>query len=70
MQTDMIIQTLSNTFQAIKWRKSETHERLEWYFAENNVYVVHDIETNGYWFIKAKSPAKACDNVATRLGEL
>ena len=67
MQTDTIIQTLFKSFQKFKWTECENEPRLEWYFAEDNHYVVHDKITKGYWFIIAKSPAKACESVATKL---
>lgn len=67
MQTDTIIQTLFKSFQNIGWKDCEEDSTLEWYYAENNHYVVHHKDMNGYWFVVAKSPSKACNSVISRL---
>ena len=69
MQTDAMIQALFKSFQSIKWRDCEENKRFEWYYAEDNHYVVREKVTKAYWFISAKSPSKACESVLAKLSK-
>ena len=61
MQADSVIQEIFSVFKNVRWRDCETDTQFEWYYAESMHYVIHNKETNAYWFVKAKSPASACD---------
>ena len=67
MQADSVIQNVFTVLKNIRWRDCESNNQLEWYYAESTHYVIHDKETNAYWFIKAKSPTTACDIALKRL---
>ena len=50
----------------VKWNAfpdSRVHARFEWYYAENQLYVIHDKETDAYSFVRERSPAKAVEHV-------
>ena len=67
MQTDSVIQSFFAVLKSIKWRDCETDVQFEWYYAESMHYVIHNKETNAYWFVKAKSPASACETVIKKM---
>lgn len=67
MQIDVTIQNMFKAFKNIKWRECESNSRLSWYYAEDMHYIVTDSKTNAYWFVKAKSPASACEYVIRKL---
>ena len=67
MQVDSVIQSFFTICKNIKWRKFDNDSRLEWYYAENMQYVIHDTLTSGYYFIKAKSPINAYDIVEKKV---
>lgn len=69
MQVDAVIQTLFKAFQSFKWKDCEADSRYEWYYAEDNHYVVHDKVTKAFWFIVAKSPVKAFESVMSKIGK-
>lgn len=67
MQTDTAIQTIFNVLKNVTWRKCDNNDRFEWYYAESMHYVIHDTLTNGYHFVKAKSPNNAYEVVAKKV---
>ena len=66
MQTDAVIQTIIKALPNLKWKEYEGNDQLQWYYAENNFYIVKDVTSNCYWFISAKSPSNACTTVMNR----
>ena len=40
-----------------------------WYYAENRLYIIMDVMTNGIYFIEARSPIEAFRVLASRLDE-
>ena len=69
MNVDKIIQDFVLTPKIIRWRPCDGNERYQWYYAENNIYVINDAKTNAFWFVKAKSPISAWETVKEKIKE-
>lgn len=68
MQNDSNIQEIFKTLKNVTWRDCETNDKFEWYYAENMLYVIHEKESNAYWFVKSKSPNSAYEVVIKKIG--
>lgn len=57
----------------IKWNDfpsiglSESY--YQWYYAENRLYIIMDVMTNGLYFVEARSPIEAFEILKSRLYE-
>ena len=67
MGFDKAIQDIFGVVKKVKWRDCEEDSRFQWYYAEENHYLISDKKTGAYWFIKAKSPSSAFESVKGRL---
>ncbi len=67
MNTDTIIQNIFTSLKNVRWRDCEANNQYEWYYAESMHYVIHNKETNAYWFVKAKNPDSAFGYVYNRI---
>ena len=60
MGTDKTIRDMFTVVKNIKWNEEEG---FQWYYAEDNHYIVSEKKTGALWLIKAKSPIKAIECV-------
>ena len=67
INSDDAIQATFTALKSVRWRDCEENINYEWYYAEDRHYVIHNKETNAYWFVKGGSPSNAFE-VAMRNG--
>lgn len=64
---DDAFQAVFVAIKSVRWRDCEQDNNYEWYYAEEEHYVIRDKKTHAYWFAKAKSPYKAFEYVKGKL---
>ena len=67
LQVDKLIQEMFAMKSNVKWRNCDDDTRFQWYYAEDNHYLILDTITSAMWFVKAKSPASAYEHVKGKL---
>ena len=59
---------------AIKWNDFQSvgveEDYHDWYYAENQLYVIHDRILDKLWLIRAKSPAMAWESFQIEVAEI
>ena len=66
MEFDKLIHKFYNSLKSIKWQSFEKLDivnctGLDYYYAEDNLYIIRDYFMNQYYFVEARSPQQALD---------
>ena len=69
MTNDEVIQKAFGVLPMMKWRNCEEDDAYEWYYAENNYYVIRHKHTDAYWCVKQKSPSKALECIKRKMND-
>ena len=70
MQIDQMLHTVADRIDKVRWRDCKEYgakdDTYEWYYAEDELYIIRHKQLGHIYFISARSPVKAVERLERR----